>query len=117
MFTAQLHSLEEVWNKRESEITKQKAVFYGWFLEHHVSTVKDSMLYGVCRSAGLGNPLPYYTNAVESMNSLLKLRTDFKKQELTVFICKLKELVENQFVEVDKAVAGIYRGLCCAERL
>ena len=42
------------------------------------------------------------------MNSLLKLRTDFKKQELTaVFICKLKELVENQFAEVDKAVAGI----------
>ena len=29
VFTAQLHSLEEVWNKRESESTKQKAVFYG----------------------------------------------------------------------------------------
>ena len=108
VFTAQLHSLEEVWNKRESKSTKQKAVFYDWFLEHHANTVKDSMLYDVRRSAGLGNPpLPYYTNAVESMNSLLKLRTDFKKQELTVFICKLKELVENQFAEVDKAVAGI----------
>ena len=108
VFTAQLHSLEEVWNKRESDSTKQKAVFYDWFLEHHASTVKDSMLCGVRRSAGLGNPpSPYYTNAVESMNSLLKLRTDFKKQELTVFICKLKELVDNQFAEVDKAVAGI----------
>lgn len=41
------------------------------------------------------------------MNSLLKLRTDFKKQELRVFICKLKELVDNQFGEVDKVVAGI----------
>ena len=41
------------------------------------------------------------------MNSLLKLRTDFKKQKLTVFICKLKELVDNLFAEVDKAVAGI----------
>ena len=83
-------------------------MFYDWFLEHHASTIKDSMLYGVRRSAGLGNPpSPYYTNAVESMNSLLKLRTNFKKQELTVFICKLKELVDNQFAEVDKAVAGI----------
>ena len=62
------------------------------------------MLYGQQISRIRNPPLPYYTNAVESMNSLLKLRTDFKKQELTVFICKLKELVENQFAEVDKAV-------------
>ena len=41
------------------------------------------------------------------MNRLLKLQTDFKKQELTVFICKLKEFVNNQFAEVNKAVAGI----------
>ena len=66
------------------------------------------MLYGIRKSAGLGNPpSPYYTNVVESMNSLLKLRTDFKKQEVTAFICKLKEIVDNQFAEVDKVVAGI----------
>ena len=69
------------------------------------------MLLSVRRSAGLGNPpTPYYTTAVKSMNSLLKLRTDFKKQEITTFISKLKELVDNQFAEVDRAVAGIG---CC----
>ena len=54
------------------------------------------------------NPLaPYYTNAVESMSSLFKLRINFKKLEITTFISKLKELVDNQFAEVDRAVAGL----------
>ena len=52
-------------------------------------------------------PSPFYTNAVESINSLLKLRTDYKKQELTTFVIKLKELVEAQFSEVDRAIAGV----------
>ena len=64
------------------------------------------MLYSVHRATGLGNPpSPYYTNSVESINSLLKLRTDYKKQELTVFISKRKDLVDSQFVEVDTSVA------------
>ena len=108
VFTAQLHSLEEVWNKRERACTKEDPVFYDWFLEHCKDVMKESMLLSVRRSAGLGNPpTPYYTNAVESMNSLLKLRTNFKKQEITTFISKLKELVDNQFAEVDRAVAGM----------
>jgi len=40
-------------------------------------------------------------------NSLLKLRTDYKKQEVTTLISKLKELVDNQFAKIDRAVAGI----------
>jgi len=79
--------------------------FYDWFVECQIDAIKTSMLYNTRRSGGLGNPpSPYYTNAVESINSLLKLRTDCKKQELTVFVTKLKELVESQ---VDRAVAGM----------
>ena len=108
VFTAQLSSLEEVWNKREHKYTNQDPVFYDWFLKHSKEVIINSMLYSVRRSAGLGNPpSPYYTNAVESINNLLKLRTNFKKQEVTTFIVKLKELVDNQFAEVDRAVAGI----------
>ena len=65
--------------------------------------MKESMLLSLCKSAGLGNPpAPYYTNSVESINSLLKLRTNFKKLEITAFISKLIELVDNQFAEVDR---------------
>ena len=108
VFTAQLSSLEEVRNKREHTYTNQDPVFYDWFLKHSKDVIINSMLYSIRRSAGLGNPpSPYYTNAVESINNLLKLRTNFKKQEVTTFIVKLKELVDNQFAEVDRAVAGI----------
>jgi len=40
-------------------------------------------------------------------NSLLKLRTDYKKQEATTLISKLKELADNQFAKVDRVVSGI----------
>ena len=52
-------------------------------------------------------PSPFYTNAVEYINSLLRLCTDYKKQEFTTFVIKLKELVETQFSEVDRAIAGV----------
>ena len=108
VFNAQLQNLEKVWNEREQACTKDDSVFYDWFLEYCKDVIKDSMLLSVRKSAGLGNPpAPYYTNAVESMNSLLKLRTNFKKLEVTTFISKLKELVDNQFAEVDRAVAGL----------
>jgi hypothetical protein len=66
------------------------------------------MLPGVRQNAGLGpSPTPYYTNAVESMNSLLKKHTENKKLDLCAFIEKLKTLIEVQFLEVKRAVAGL----------
>ena len=80
VFTVQLHSFEEVRNKREQACTNQDPEFYEWFLEYCTDVIKQSMFYGGHKSAGLGNPpSPYYTNAVESVNSLLKLCTDCKK--------------------------------------
>ena len=49
----------------------------------------------------------YYTNAVESLDSLLKLQTDHKKQEPLTFIERLKSAIDAQFMEVDRAIAGI----------
>lgn len=107
-FAAQLISLREVWDERESQCTNEEPVFYQWFQVHCADTVRETMLRSVRQLAGLGlPPTPFYTNAVESINSLLKLRTDYKKQELTTFVIKLKELVEAQFAEVDRAIAGM----------
>ena len=41
------------------------------------------------------------------MNNLLKICTNFKKQDLPVFITRLKDLVDSQFCEEDRAVAGV----------
>lgn len=44
---------------------------------------------------------------MESVNSWLKLRTKHKKQDLPTFITTLKEVVESQFTDVDRALAGL----------
>lgn len=106
-FDTQLTSLKEVWNEREQQFTKSDPVFYDWFKKNSSEVVKKTMLWSVRQSAGLGlPPSPYYTNAVESINGLLKLRANYKKQDLVTFITKLKELLESQFAEVDRALAG-----------
>ena len=58
-------------------------------------------------AAGLGSPpSSYYTNPNESINSALKKKTDYKKQELPVFINSMKEFVSQQQEEVEKAIIG-----------
>ena len=51
--------------------------------------------------------MPYYTTAVESMNSLMKRYTNNKKLDLRTFITKLKDVIDVLFQEVNHAVAGL----------
>ena len=105
---AQFSSLEEVWNNRETAATNAKLQFYHWFSLHCYDVVKVSMLRQRRELAGLGSPpSPYYTNGVESINNLLKICMGFKKQDLATFVTKLKDLVDTQFSEEDRAVAGV----------
>ena len=56
---------------------------------------------------GLGSPpKAYYTNGSESINAVLKERVDYKKQQWAVFNQKMKETVEQQQQEVEKAIIG-----------
>ena len=49
-------------------------------------------------------PSIFTTNASESINALLKRKLDYKKQELPVFIEKVKELVSEQKQDVERAL-------------
>jgi len=49
VFTVQLQE----WYKREQVCTNQDPEFYEWFLEYYTDVIKEFMLYGVCKSAGL----------------------------------------------------------------
>ena len=58
--------------------------FVTWFYQHKYSLLKQSMLKYIRRKAGLGDPPgPFTTNSSESINSLLKSRMDYKKNECT----------------------------------
>ena len=68
--------------------------------------MKHSMLHPVHEQAGLGSPPDaFYTNASESVNSIIKAyKVQYKCNELPQFIAKLNELAEDQQREVEKSV-------------
>ena len=49
---------------------------------------------------------PFTMNASESVNSMLKRHVNFKSSQLVEFVEKLKELVDEQEREVERAVIG-----------
>lgn len=63
-------------------------------------------------ASGLGDPPePFYTNDVENMNWMIKLKTNYKTSEWPDFCCLARQLAEEQENEVEKAVirVGEYR--------
>ena len=49
-------------------------------------------------------PTAFVTNASESINALIKNKVNYKKSELPVFLDKLKEVIEEQERELQRAV-------------
>ena len=65
------------------------------------------MLKSVCEECDLGfQSAAITTNASKSLNAMLKHKVDYKKNELPLFIEKVKELVNEQRREVERAVIG-----------
>ena len=63
------------------------------------------MLKPVREKAGLGSPLlQFSTNARECVNAILKSKVEYKRNELPVFIQKLKELASDQRKEFERAI-------------
>ena len=66
-----------------------------------------STLQPLLEAAGLGKPpIGYFTNPNESINSALKIKTNYKKQELPIFINLMRDFVTQQQEEFEKAVIG-----------
>jgi len=88
--------------------------FYTLFLANKSEDFCNHTLQGLREDVGLGfPPMPFYTNASESVNALLKETVSYKKQQWALFTNKVKKAVESQQCEMDKAIinSGQYR-LC-----
>lgn len=81
--------------------------FCSWFRVNKEDVIRDTMLLPVREEAGLGSPPePFYTNSSECINNVLKVKVNYKRTELTVFVDKLHQLVQDQQREVEKALVG-----------
>ena len=107
-----LHSLCEKWRSLDSHKGGPLHTFIDWFMKYKSSTLREGMLRPIRVQAGLGDPPSVFmTNASESINALLKNKVEYRKNELPVFLDQLKEAIDEQEREVERAVIdrGKYR--------
>ena len=97
-------SVQQIWNDRERK-SSSTPVFHRWFGTYCLDVVKDSMLASVREQAGLGSPPePFYTNAIESKNNILKQHLNRKSSSLPKFVEQMKTLLQQQYKEIQMAV-------------
>ena len=102
-----LQHMVESWRNSEMPSTSDIDKFVNWFMTNKAEVIRNTMLRPVREECGLGNPPSIFTtNASESINALLKRKLDYKKQELPVFIEKVKELVSEQRQDVERALVN-----------
>ena len=90
--------------------------FHSWFLEYKLHEVELSMLAPIRQAAGLGNPPePFYTNEIESINRVIKRKTEYKSSEWPGFCKVARELISDQQNEIEKAVIGVGEYKFCDE--
>ena len=81
--------------------------FIKWFTSNKVLVTQNTMLRCIREECGLGIPPSIFTtNASESMNALLKYKVDYKKHQLPSFIDKVKEFMDEQNREVERAIVN-----------
>jgi hypothetical protein len=108
-FHNQLSLIKDSWDKRESEACGKisQEPFHTWFVKNKANDFIEGALQDSRELAGLGcPPVPYYTNANESLNRAIKNKVNFTKQQWPIFNDKMKEFIDQQQREVDMAIIG-----------
>ena len=107
VFYQKLEDFKGYVENKESENHGCQTGFYDWFCNNKVDTVMLGMLRPVREEEGLGIPPPAFTtNASESINAMLKKKVDYKKNELPAFMNHLKQIIDEQDRELERAVIG-----------
>ena len=90
-FDDKLELLQSKWMKQE-DVKVEVEAFFKWFVRNKATVIKHSMLRPVREEASLGSPPEaFYTNASESVNSVIKAKVQYKHSELPQFITKLND--------------------------
>lgn len=98
-FDQKLQACCEDWETcKKAVLSKDKPVFFEWFLTEKATEVKESMLSCLREATGLGSPLsPFYTNTCECFNSVLHEKVKYKKLEWHKFNKAMQELVKQSY--------------------
>ena len=99
--------LSNKWESLDSHADGPLHLFGAWLSEYKTALMKKTMSRTARCKAGLGDPPRVFTtNASESINSVLKNKVDYKKNDLPVFLDKLKSVINEQEREMERAIIG-----------
>ncbi len=80
-FDEKLPSIMDKWKSHE-ESKEAMTGFCEWLLKNKVDVIRHTMLQYVREEAGMGSPPdPFYTNASECMNSVIKVKVQLIQAE------------------------------------
>ena len=103
-FESKLEVVKVCWMEIE-KCCGAKPGFYSWFIQNKANMMKNTMLKSVQIEAGLGSPpQSFTTNASETSNSVIKAHVSYKHSQLMEFVNHLKDVVDEQEREVERAV-------------
>ena len=110
-FNTALESMKERWNNLESAAFSDRKfhrpAFYNWFVKWKAEDFRHCTLCSLREDIGLGSPPKvFFTNDSESVNAMLKECLGYKKHQWATFNSKIKEMVKQQQMEVEKAIIG-----------
>ena len=115
-FEDRVSALTAKWRRLDDQQDGPVGRFVSWFLTYKKGDIQHGLMRPVRQNAGLGDPPAVFTtNASESINAVLKSKVYYRKSELPVLIDKLKEVIEEQDNEVERAVIGCGKYELCSK--
>ena len=106
-FEKNLAALKRIWEEREAAAFSSLKSYEPSSLSGLFSTRPTKWRWGLQEEVGLGSPpTPYYTNDSELINAAIKEKVNYQKSKWPHFNAKVKELVDFQMQEADKAIIG-----------
>ena len=97
-FDVRLENCRNTWIAREARYLREGQItFYDYFWTYYADVIRHTMLKDLGISVGLGFPPTIYTtNAIESLNAVIKRKIHYKETEWPEFNDQLKELVDTE---------------------
>jgi hypothetical protein len=115
-FYVKLEALKMKWNEVEAATFSDKTThvpkFHEWFMQFKAEEFAQCTLRSLREIIGLGSPpSAFYTNNSEAINAFLKESLGYKKSQWGIFNNKIKDIVKQQQLEMEKSIIG--RGRYC----
>ena len=106
-FDAKIQSLVQLWRSHAVPSGAKVDRFIDYFVDKKARIIRETMIPSVRDGRRLGCPPDIFaTNASESMNAVLKRKVDYKRNQLLEFVDILKEVIDDQQSDLERAIIG-----------